>query len=164
MKRFLLFALTVFVLMLLGACGNSGTKPPADQLIVGKWQATEPMVMSQSGMVVTFANLKTAYAEDRTSSSSADITLSGSMLPQTIEMSFNAEASWAIQGEQLSEIITSADIKMKEKISGMPDFGAIFAQQMQAQGTSTSTIIVLDKKTLTVQADGTGMQITMKRE
>ncbi len=164
MKRFLLFTLTAFALVVLIACGNNETNTTADQLIVGKWQATAPMVMSQSGMTVTFSNLQTAYTQDKTSSSSADITLSGSMLPQTIEMSFSAQARWAIQGDQLSETITSADIQMKEKISGMPDFGAIFAQQMQTQGTSNATIITLDKNTLTVKAGGTGMQTTMKRK
>lgn len=161
MKRILFFAVTVMAIIALTACG--GKKTP-EQLIVGNWAAAEPMEMAENGVKITFNDIHSTYNEDNTATSSGTMSLSSSMFSADIEMGIEIESTWLIEGDRISETITDADITMKKVIPGLPDMGKLMADQMKKEGAKWSTIGTLDKTTLVLTEESTGISITMKRQ
>ncbi|MCF6219543.1 MAG: hypothetical protein L3J65_00375 [Robiginitomaculum sp.] len=161
MKRILFLAFTTFLLITLTACG--GKKGTSDNLLVGTWVASEPTTVTESGMTITFSDMTSTYSKDNTAKASGNMSMSGAGLPVKLDMTIATESTWSVEGNTLSETITDADIKMKTNIPGMPDMGGMIAQQMKSQA-GTSTIVKLDKKTLILKEDKTGVQVTMKRK
>lgn len=161
MKRIFIFAVTTLAVLLLTACGGQKS---SDELIVGTWAAVAPMVISESGMQITFSDITSTYNENHTSSSSGKMTMSGDLLPQNIDMVVLVKSTWSIDGDKITETITDADIQTDTVISGAPNLGETMRQQMIAEGAKTSTIVTLDKKTLVLAETETNIEITMKRQ
>lgn len=161
MKRILFFVFTILLLITLAACG--GKKGDSDSLLVGTWVAGDPTMVTESGMTITFSDMATTYSKDHTAKGAGNMSMSGAGLPIKLNMTIATESTWSIKGNKLSEKITDADIKMKTNIPGMPDMGGMIAQQMKSQ-VGSSTIIKLDKDTLILKEDKTGVQITMTRK
>lgn len=161
MKRILFFTFAALLMITLAACG--GKKATPEQLIVGDWTITEPAVMTESGMSITFSELAVTYSKDKTAKGKGKMSMSGAGLPVKLEMDISTESTWALEGDKLTETITNADVKMTTDIPGMPDMSKMMGQQMKSQST-TSTIVTLDKKNLVIKDDKTGMQMAMKRK
>lgn len=161
MKRILFFAVTVMAIIALSACG--GKKTP-EQLLVGSWASDEPMEMTESGVKLTFSDIQSTYNDDNTATSSGTISMSSPMFPTDLKMGVALKSTWLIEGDRISETITDADITMKTTIPGLPDMGKIMADQMKKEGAKWSSIDTLDKTTLVLTEENTGISITMKRQ
>lgn len=162
MKRIFIFIIMMSTFIILSACDNS--KKSYENLIVGNWATTAPMIVSEDGITITFTELNSTYNKNHISYSDGIMLISGNMFSQDLEMSIAIKASWTIEGDTLTETMTAADIKMKSVIPGIPDISEIIGQQMIAEGAKTSTILSLSAKTLVLEENESDLKITMIRQ
>lgn len=147
-------------MLALTACGGDKAKTP-EQLIVGTWVSTAPIVVEESGMTISITDMAVTYKKDNTTKFNADMAMSGLM---AMELSFSGTGTWAMEGDQLTETITAVDVDMKTEVPGMPDMNDMMSEQMIAEGKTTSTIVSLDKKTYVVKDNDSGETMTLKRK
>ncbi|PHR92366.1 MAG: hypothetical protein COA69_08285 [Robiginitomaculum sp.] len=162
MKRIFIFVIMMGAFLTLSACDNS--KKTYESLIVGNWETTAPMTVSEDGITITFTELNSTYNKNHISYSNGIMLISSSLFPQDLEMSIAIKANWTIEGDTLTETMTAADIKMKSVIPGIPDISEVIGQQMIAEGAKTSTILSLDAKTLVLEENESDLKITMIRQ
>lgn len=146
-------------MLALTACGGKDKTP--GQLIVGSWASKAPITMEESGMNISIDNMNVTYKKDHTTKFSADMSMSGLM---AMEMSFAGTGTWAIEGDQLTETMTTVDVDMKTEVPGMPDMNKMMSEQMIAEGNTTSTIITLDKKSFVVKENDSDLLIEFVRK
>ncbi len=159
MKRIFIFALAMVALLIVTGCG----KKTPEQLLVGKWAASEPMVIDQGGMKMTISDMKATYKKDGTSTGSAHMKMASAMLPKPIELEMKLSSKWTLKDNVLTETATDADVKMLTKIPGMPDMGEMMKKNMKNTPKS-STVLQLDKKTLKIKDNQSGQVFTMTRQ
>lgn len=160
MRLFALIALTCATL--LTACGGGAPETQAE-LLLGEWDQTTPITISQDGQDVMISEGEIEFDADGTSEGKALMTIT------TIPTEINAfrlegESSYTLAGNMLTETLTRGTVTpVGDADQAVQIADLIQAGMMQAPVTQT-TILSLDKDTLVIRENESGAEITYKRD
>lgn len=156
------FIMTLASAAVLTACGTGDPKTQAD-LLIGEWEQTAPISMTQQGQTIIFSDGEVEYKKDGTTEGENIMTLQG--MPENMaRYKMAAQARYTLENGVITDTITGGTVTAL----GDSEDARQLATQMQSVFTQTppsrSTIVTLTDDTLVLRETMTGTEMTYKRD
>lgn len=144
------------------ACAGDTPQTPED-MILGEWEQSAPISMTQQGQTIIFTDGELEYKKDGTTDGENVMTLQG--VPEAMaSYKMDVQGTYVIDGDVITDTMSGGTVTPM----GDSDEAAQLASQMQAMLTQTppskSTIVTLTEDTLVLREMTTGTEITYKRD
>jgi hypothetical protein len=157
------FALAAFAsATILSACGGGAPKTQAE-LLLGEWDQTAPVSITQDGQTVIISEGELEYDDDGTSEGEALMTIT-TMPAEINAFRIKGNTTYVLVGDALTETLTSGTVTAVGNTAQAVQLAELIQASMMQVPTSSSTIVSLDKDTLVVRENESGAEITYKRD
>ncbi|MGJ8560694.1 MAG: hypothetical protein ACSHX3_10700 [Litorimonas sp.] len=146
----------------LAACGGGAPKTQAE-LLLGEWDQTDPVTITQDGQTVMISEGEVEFDDDGTSEGEALMTIT-TMPVEINTYRVKGNTSYVLAGNVITETLTSGTVTpVGDAAQAVQIAEKIQASMLQAP-SSSSTIVSLDKDTLVIRENESGAEITYKRD
>ncbi len=153
--RTLTTALLISAASILAACGGPQT---TDELLIGEWEMSEPVTITQGGQTITMRDGEVEYNKDGTTE--------GEMVVQMGEMSFKIESTgtYTLDGMTLTEKATTAEVTTDSSEGIAEQVRAALQNQVVNTPATSTTITSITKDRLTVSDPTTNTVMVFERD
>ena len=147
--------------LFLVSCGG-GEKTPAE-LIVGEWEFDGPVTVGQGAEAVSMSDSEMEYKADGTSE--GEIVMKLMAAPEdSDEYKIEATGTYRIEGNTLYETITGASVTPLDSGAQVQQIAGMLKTGMMSAGEQTQEIVSVDKGTLVLRDNATGVETTYSRD